>query len=130
MAGSPAQGVVDRRNRVFGYKNMYVCDGSVVAANLGVNPSLTICALTERAMSYIPPAAKTEWNDAAEAYVGDGCPKLDRRKFRPNRFPGGVLICPSRLIDDKAQFTASFRSSQAWPPARVGPLCFAKRLAD
>ena len=67
MAGSSAQGVVDRQNRVFGYKNMYVCDGSIVAANLGVNPSLTICALTERAMSYIPPAAKTEWNDGAEA---------------------------------------------------------------
>jgi cholesterol oxidase len=67
MAGSPSEGVVDGRNRVFGYKNMYVCDGSVVAANLGVNPSLTICALTERAMTYIPPAAKTDWNDAAEA---------------------------------------------------------------
>jgi len=76
IAGSPAQGVVDCQNRVFGYKNMYVCDGSVVAANLGVNPSLTICALTERAMSFIPPAAKTEWNDAAEDYVEDGCPNL------------------------------------------------------
>jgi cholesterol oxidase len=43
---------------VFGYKNMYICDGSVLAANLGVNPSLTICALTERAMSFIPPAGK------------------------------------------------------------------------
>lgn len=69
MAGSPAEGVVDRRNRVFGYKNMYVCDGSMVAANLGVNPSLTITALTERAMSYIPPAAQTDWNDAAESTV-------------------------------------------------------------
>jgi len=56
MASSPAEGVVDSRNRVFGYKNMYICDGSVIAANLGVNPSLTICALTERAMSYIPHA--------------------------------------------------------------------------
>ena len=54
MAGSPDFGVVDSRNRLFGYNNMYVCDGSVIAANLGVNPSLTICALTERAMSYIP----------------------------------------------------------------------------
>jgi cholesterol oxidase len=51
---SPAEGVVDERQRVFGYQNMYICDGSVIAANLGVNPSLTICALTERAMSYIP----------------------------------------------------------------------------
>jgi cholesterol oxidase len=57
IAGSPAQGVVDQRHRVFGYRNMYVCDGSVIAANLGVNPSLTICALTERAMSFIPDAA-------------------------------------------------------------------------
>ena len=45
---------MDAQNRVFGYRNMYVCDGSVISANLGVNPSLTICALTERAMSYIP----------------------------------------------------------------------------
>jgi cholesterol oxidase len=56
MADSPANGVIDSQHRVFGYKNMYICDGSVVSANLGVNPSLTITALTERAMSYIPPA--------------------------------------------------------------------------
>ncbi len=66
MAGSATEGVVDCRNRAFGYKNMYICDGSVVAANLGVNPSLTICALTERAMSYIPAASATTWNDSAD----------------------------------------------------------------
>jgi cholesterol oxidase len=58
IADSPAHGVVDDHHRVFGYENMYICDGSVVAANLGVNPSLTITALAERAMSFIP--AKTE----------------------------------------------------------------------
>jgi cholesterol oxidase len=62
MGGSPSHGVVDYRNRLFGYKNAWVCDGSVLAANLGVNPSLTICALTERAMSYIPLAAQNDWN--------------------------------------------------------------------
>jgi len=61
MAASPDQGVVDSRNRLFGYKNAYVCDGSVLAANLGVNPSLTICALTERAMTFIPPAEECVW---------------------------------------------------------------------
>jgi len=66
IAESPEHGVVDYRNRVFGYRNMYVCDGSVVAANLGVNPSLTITALAERAMSYIPFAAETTWTDSAE----------------------------------------------------------------
>ncbi len=54
MGATASEGVVDGRNRAFGYRNLYVCDGSVIAANLGVNPSLTICALTERAMSYIP----------------------------------------------------------------------------
>ena len=61
IADSPASGVVDHRHRVFGYKNMYICDGSIVAANLGVNPSLTITALAERAMSFIPPATEASW---------------------------------------------------------------------
>ena len=65
IADSAGRGVVDSHHRVFNYKNMYICDGSVVAANLGVNPSLTITALAERAMSFIPPAAETEWNDRA-----------------------------------------------------------------
>ena len=65
IADSASRGVVDAHHRVFNYKNMYICDGSVVAANLGVNPSLTITALTERAMNFIPPAAETDWNDFA-----------------------------------------------------------------
>ncbi len=68
IADSPAHGVVDSRHRVFGYKNMYVCDGSVVAANLGVNPSLTIAALAERAMSFIPSAHEFDWNDEADRH--------------------------------------------------------------
>ncbi len=58
MGTGPSEGVVDHRNRVFGYTNLYICDGSVISANLGVNPSLTICALSERAMSYIPPKSE------------------------------------------------------------------------
>jgi cholesterol oxidase len=65
IASSPDHGVVDERHRVFGYRNMYICDGSVVAANLGVNPSLTITALAERAMSFIAPSNQTVWSDEA-----------------------------------------------------------------
>jgi cholesterol oxidase len=65
IGSSRSDGVVDAQHRVFGYTNMYVCDGSVVAANLGVNPSLTITALAERAMSFIAPASETAWNDRA-----------------------------------------------------------------
>ena len=51
-----ASGVVDRHNRAFGYRNLLVCDGSAMPANPGVNPSLTIAAIAEHAMSAIPPA--------------------------------------------------------------------------
>jgi cholesterol oxidase len=44
---------VDSSSRVFGYQNLLVCDGSTVPANPGVNPSLTITAMTELAMSKI-----------------------------------------------------------------------------
>ncbi|MBQ0713963.1 MAG: GMC family oxidoreductase [Paraperlucidibaca sp.] len=54
MGKSAEHGVIDGQNRVFGYQNMMVCDGSMLGANLGVNPSLTITALTEHAMSLIP----------------------------------------------------------------------------
>lgn len=55
---SPDDGVVDARQRVFGYENLLVCDGSAVPANVGVNPSLTITALAEHAMSEIPAASE------------------------------------------------------------------------
>jgi cholesterol oxidase len=51
----PSKGVVDLRQRAFGRENLLVCDGSVIPANPGVNPSLTITALAEHAMSFIEP---------------------------------------------------------------------------
>ncbi len=54
---SAESGVIDIYHQAFNYPGLYVADGSVIPANLGVNPSLTITALTERAMSYVPPAS-------------------------------------------------------------------------
>lgn len=68
MADTPAKGVVDAHNRVFNYQNLYVVDGSMLSANLGVNPSLTITALAERAMSFIP-ARQTETLETEEEAV-------------------------------------------------------------
>jgi len=65
MAGSAASGVIDAQNRVFNYRNLYVVDGSMLGANLGVNPSLTITALAERAMSFIPNKAVAGLKEAA-----------------------------------------------------------------
>lgn len=47
-------GVVDPYHRLHGHPGLHVIDGSTVAANLGVNPSLTICAMAERAVSLWP----------------------------------------------------------------------------
>lgn len=54
MGKTSAEGVVDDHFRVHGYDNFYILDGSIMPCNLGVNPSLTITALSEYAMDHIP----------------------------------------------------------------------------
>ena len=54
ISAAPEDGVVDPYHRVWGYPGLHVVDGSAVPANPGVNPSLTITALAERALSYWP----------------------------------------------------------------------------
>lgn len=54
MGNNAQEGVIDKDNFVFNYKNMMVCDGAMISANPGVNPSLSITAISERAMSKIP----------------------------------------------------------------------------
>ncbi|HEY3445962.1 MAG TPA: GMC family oxidoreductase [Myxococcales bacterium] len=56
IGDSPETAVCDARHQVFGHPGLYVVDGSSVPVNLGVNPSLTITALAEKAMSAIPQA--------------------------------------------------------------------------
>ncbi len=60
IAADREHGVVDARQRVFGYENLLVCDGAAVPANVGVNPSLTITALAEHAMSHVPPVGMSD----------------------------------------------------------------------
>jgi cholesterol oxidase len=58
IGASAASGVIDTKHQVFDYPGLYVVDGSAVSANPGVNPSLTITAMAERAMSLVPPAPR------------------------------------------------------------------------
>jgi cholesterol oxidase len=57
LGRDPSTGVVDSRHRAFGYENFLITDGAAMPANPGVNPSLTITALAEHAMSHVPPCA-------------------------------------------------------------------------
>ena len=54
IGADASRGVIDRDHRVFGYTSMLICDGAAMPANPGVNPSLTITALAERAMAQVP----------------------------------------------------------------------------
>lgn len=54
MGKDPSKGVIDKNNKVFGYENMFVIDGAMISANPGVNPSLSITAIAERAMAQVP----------------------------------------------------------------------------
>jgi cholesterol oxidase len=69
-------GVIDINHEVFGYPGLYVVDGSVIPANLGVNPSLTITAMAERAMSRIksnqPTAISRQPGADSQEPIADG----------------------------------------------------------
>ncbi|MFN8380348.1 MAG: GMC oxidoreductase [Anaerolineales bacterium] len=54
IGSDSAHGVIDSNHEVFGHAGLYVMDGSAIPANVGVNPSLTITALAERAASLFP----------------------------------------------------------------------------
>jgi cholesterol oxidase len=54
IGDSPATGVIDPYHRLYGSDGLHVVDGAAVSANLGVNPSLTITAMSERAMALWP----------------------------------------------------------------------------
>jgi len=60
IGDSPATGVINADHEVFGYDGLYVVDGASVSANPGVNPSLTILAMAERAASKIPVHAEID----------------------------------------------------------------------
>ncbi len=60
MAEAAAHGVVGPHGEVFGNRNLFVPDGAIVSAALGVNPSLTIAAVAELACDPVIRGASTE----------------------------------------------------------------------
>ncbi|MGD6752318.1 GMC oxidoreductase [Streptomyces sp. BH105] len=86
IGDSAESGVIDPYHRVYGHPGLSVVDGSAVSANLGVNPSLTITAQAERAMSYWP--NKGEEDPRPEQ--GDGYRELRPVAPRSPAVPAGA----------------------------------------
>jgi cholesterol oxidase len=83
-----SSGIVNVDHQVFNYPGLYVVDGSVIPGNLGVNPSLTITAMAERAMSRIPAASEVDAYTPLEAPAdftpnGNGQSASKRRLILP-----------------------------------------------
>jgi cholesterol oxidase len=97
IGADESNGVVDLNHQVFNYPGLYVADASVIPANLGVNPSLTITAMAERAMSRIPqkPAVvETEPLTAPAGLSGNNGAQNNWRK----RVVTGVLVLPLAML--------------------------------
>jgi cholesterol oxidase len=69
IAADAEDGVIDSYHRVFGCEGLHVVDGAAIGANLGVNPSLTITAMAERAMSLWPHAGDEDERPEVTASV-------------------------------------------------------------
>jgi cholesterol oxidase len=93
IGDSPETGVVDPYQRVYGHPGLHVADGSAITANLGVNPSLTITAQAERAMSFWPNKGEADQRPAlGEAYtrlapVQPGSPAVPEHAVGALRLP-------------------------------------------
>jgi cholesterol oxidase len=92
-------GVIDTQHQVFNYPGLYVVDGSVIPANLGVNPSLTITALAERAMSKIPPKhANGQIEPLPKTAKVEVNGKNGRHKLGQKALVGGLVLSAIFLI--------------------------------
>ena len=92
ISDSRERGAVDPYQRVFGQPGLHVMDGSVMPANPGVNPSLLITALAERAMSLWP----TKGDADSRPPLGSGYERVDpvmpHRPFVPAGAPGELRL--------------------------------------
>lgn len=91
IGATPDKGVIDPYHRVFGHGGLHVVDGAAVTANLGVNPSLTITAMAERAMSFWPNKGEPD----ARPNQGEPYAMIDPI---PPRDPAVPADAPARLF--------------------------------
>ncbi|WP_328443978.1 GMC family oxidoreductase [Amycolatopsis sp. NBC_00438] len=92
IGDSPATGVVDPYQRLYGYPGLHVVDGSAISANLGVNPSLTITAQAERAMAFWPNAGEADPRPSLGAEYRRVAAVAPRKPAVPAEAPGALRL--------------------------------------
>lgn len=113
IADSPERGVIDPYHRLYGHPSISVVDGSAVSANLGVNPSLTITAQSERAFSLWPNRGEADSRPVPGA-------SYRRVEPVPARHPAVTRWGPARgPADGTADNAADGAATTAAAPART-----------
>ena len=93
VIGSDSEnGVIDGYHRVFGYVGLHIVDGSAITANLGVNPSLTITAQAERAMSLWPNKGEMDTRPTLGAQYKKVSPIAPKNPYVPEHAPAAYRV--------------------------------------
>ena len=92
IGDSSESGGVDPYQRVFGQPGLHVMDGSVMPANTGVNPSLSITALAERAMSLWPNKGDADHRPPLDSGYERVDPVMPHRPVVPAGAPGALRL--------------------------------------
>ncbi|MGV9858163.1 GMC family oxidoreductase N-terminal domain-containing protein [Gordonia sp. NPDC003425] len=92
ISDDPATGVVDPYHRVWNYPTLHITDGAAISANLGVNPSLSICAQAERAMSLWPNKGEDDTRPAQGLAYMRIQPVVPRHPVVPADAPGALRL--------------------------------------
>ncbi|MGC5247672.1 GMC family oxidoreductase N-terminal domain-containing protein [Gordonia sp. DT219] len=97
----PAKGVIDPYHRVWHYPTLHITDGAAISANLGVNPSLSICAQAERAMAFWPNKGEADTRPAQGERYARVAPVAPTTPVVPADAPGALRlpITPAAHVD-------------------------------
>jgi cholesterol oxidase len=92
IGDSPEHGVIDPYHRVYGYPTLSIVDGAAVSANLGVNPSLTICAQAERSAAMWPNKGELDTRPAQGAGYQRIAPVQPKQPVVPAEAPAALRL--------------------------------------
>jgi cholesterol oxidase len=92
IGDSAETGVIDPYQRVYGHPGLHIADGSAISANLGVNPSLTITAQAERAMSFWPNKGESDPRPALGSAYQSIAPVEPHDPVVPVGAPGALRL--------------------------------------